>query len=147
MLMSTLSDNYVYITGMWVTYDLSREPNNRVVEVLIRCTECNIPEYLPLEEWKLYKIVMPSFIADGGDGYDVIAEHGKNRQSGNVYWQYAYIRVSMELHCVKSCSRFAFSVAIYNLYQCTLVTLVVRISYVQKNFQAFLWLRLRAFAT
>ena len=129
---------------MWVTYDLSREPNNRVVEVLIRCTECNIPEYLPLEEWKLYKIVMPSFIADGGDGYDVIAEHGKNRQSGNVYWQNAYIRVSMELQCVMSCSRFAFSAAIYiSMHACHACC---SHSYIQKKFPAFLWLRLSAFA-
>ncbi|XP_072021463.1 snake venom 5'-nucleotidase-like [Amphiura filiformis] len=79
-----LPGRFLQMSGMWVTYDISREPNDRVVDVQVRCTECNIPEYLPLEENKLYKMVMPSFIADGGDGYDMIAEHGQNRYSGNL---------------------------------------------------------------
>ena len=65
-----------------MTYDISREPNDRVVDVLVRCTECSVPEYLPLDFDQVYKIVLPSYIADGGDGYDVIEEHGKNRNTG-----------------------------------------------------------------
>ncbi|XP_072037104.1 snake venom 5'-nucleotidase-like [Amphiura filiformis] len=79
-----LPGRFLQMSGMWVTYDISRGPNDRVVDVQVRCTECNIPEYLPLEENKLYKMVMPSFVADGGDGYDMIKEHGQNRYSGNL---------------------------------------------------------------
>lgn len=75
---------FLQVSGIWVTYDISREPNDRVVDIMVRCTECTIPEYQPLDYDKMYKIVLPSYIADGGDGYDVIKEHGQNRNTGSL---------------------------------------------------------------
>ena len=66
-------------------YDLSKEPYNRVVEVLVRCTECNIPEYVPLEDDQIYRLALPSFIASGGDGYDVIEENKMNHNRGKEF--------------------------------------------------------------
>ena len=65
-----------------MTYDLSREPNDRVVEVLVRCRDCDVPEFIPLEYDKLYRMVVPSYIANGGDGFDVIAEHRQDHHTG-----------------------------------------------------------------
>ena len=72
---------------MYVTYDLSKEPNNRVVEALVRCTECIIPEYLPLEDDRTYRAAMPTYFADGNDGHDVIAEYRTNVNRGKIHNQ------------------------------------------------------------
>ena len=74
-------------SGLYVTYDLSKEPNNRVVEALVRCTECIIPEYLPLEDDRTYRAAMPTYNAEGGDGYDVIAKYRTNVNRGKIYNQ------------------------------------------------------------
>ena len=76
-----------------MTYDLKREVYDRVVEVFVRCTECTVPEFLPLEDSKMYKIVMPAYIADGGDGYDFFVEYGRNRVSGNGEFYYERLKV------------------------------------------------------
>ena len=65
-----------------VTYDVAREPKDRVVEVLVRCSECEVPDYKPLDYDKFYKIVMHSFLAGGGDGFQVIKEQGRNHFTG-----------------------------------------------------------------
>ena len=65
-----------------VTYDVAREPKDRVVEVLVRCSECEVPDYEPLDYDKYYKIVMHSFLAGGGDGFTVIKEQGRNHFTG-----------------------------------------------------------------
>ena len=71
-------------TGMLVTYDISRKPGDRVREVLVRCSECEVPDYEPLVLDKMYKIVMHSFLAAGGDGFGVIKKHGKNHYTGET---------------------------------------------------------------
>ena len=67
-----------------MTYDLSREVGDRVVKVLVRCSDCDIPEFVNLDNNKMYTIAMPNFIADGGDGYDAVANNAQNRYSGRT---------------------------------------------------------------
>ena len=67
---------------MLVTYDITKKPGDRVVDVLVRCTDCRVPEYLPLDEDKFYKIVTTSFLARGGGGFDVFREHGRDHFTG-----------------------------------------------------------------
>ena len=67
-----------------MTYDLSREPyDGRVVKVNVRCTTCHIPRFVPIEDERVYRIVVNSFVGGGGDGYDVIEEQGQNYMEGN----------------------------------------------------------------
>ena len=69
-------------SGIWVTYDLSRDVGDRVLDVLVRCTNCTVPEFVPLDKESMYRIATIKFIANGGDGYDVIANNAQNRYSG-----------------------------------------------------------------
>lgn len=62
----------VYVTGFQVTYDISRPPQQRVVSALVRCGDCVVPKYYPLDHNKVYDILVPSFIADGGDNYSML---------------------------------------------------------------------------
>lgn len=52
-------------------FDGSRPVNSRVLNVTIRCIECDVPKYEPLELDKYYKVVSQSFIGTGGDGFTV----------------------------------------------------------------------------
>ncbi|XP_072041639.1 snake venom 5'-nucleotidase-like isoform X2 [Amphiura filiformis] len=79
------SGAFLQVSGIRVTYDISKDPyNGRVVEVLVLCTECRIPEYFPLDDERLYRIAIPSFIASGGDGFGVLRDHARTRAQGGV---------------------------------------------------------------
>ncbi|KAH9636325.1 hypothetical protein HF086_012590 [Spodoptera exigua] len=66
------------VAGLRVTFDGSRPVNSRVVDVQVRCIECDVPRYEPLKLDQYYKVVSQSFIANGGDGYNMISENRKN---------------------------------------------------------------------
>ncbi|KAJ8023884.1 5'-nucleotidase [Holothuria leucospilota] len=70
--------------GLIVTYNVNRPVGDRVVSVEVRCTECSVPDYEPLELDKTYRIVSTPFVATGGDGYTVIADNLKNYQTGRL---------------------------------------------------------------
>ena len=67
---------------MRVTYDVCQDPGERVVQVMILCTRCEFPQYVPLDESEMYTLAVPSFIAEGYDGYDFVADNAVNRQIG-----------------------------------------------------------------
>ncbi|XP_050556281.1 apyrase-like [Spodoptera frugiperda] len=66
------------VAGLRVTFNGSRPVNSRVVDVQVRCIECDVPRYEPLRLDKYYKVASQSFIANGGDGYSMISENRKN---------------------------------------------------------------------
>lgn len=68
-------------------YDLSKPPKQRVVSLSLLCTDCRVPKYEPLDPEKIYTVVMPSYIVDGGDGFDMIKnellKHNTGRKFGS----------------------------------------------------------------
>ncbi len=42
---------------------------NNVESVKVMCAACDVPEYLPLDKSAEYGILLPDFIANGGDRY------------------------------------------------------------------------------
>ncbi|XP_046374001.2 snake venom 5'-nucleotidase-like [Haliotis rufescens] len=68
----SLSGAFLQVSGLKVVYDVTMPVGQRVIEVKVRCTNCSVPHYVDLEDTEVYKIIMPSFTANGGDGYDVI---------------------------------------------------------------------------
>ena len=73
------------LPGLIVTYNLRNDPYDRVVSVEVRCKDCPVPDYEPLELTQMYTIVAPAYIADGGDGYTMIAENRQNYITGKSY--------------------------------------------------------------
>lgn len=59
-------------------YDLTKAPGYRVKEVLIRCSQCSIPKYEPLDMDATYQLVTNTFLIGGGDGYEVLSTHAKD---------------------------------------------------------------------
>jgi len=56
-------------SGVLVEYDLTKSPGNRVSSLLLRCGECNVPKYEPLQLTANYTIVTNSYLAEGGDNF------------------------------------------------------------------------------
>lgn len=56
-------------SGIEVTYDLAKPVGSRVVAAKAVCSTCNRDTKLDIKDDDEYKVVMPLFIADGGDAY------------------------------------------------------------------------------
>lgn len=66
-------------------YDLSKPQDQRVVSLSMLCTDCRLPKYEPLDPEKIYTVVMPSYIVDGGDGFDMIKNGQLKHNTGRKY--------------------------------------------------------------
>ncbi|KAL6485721.1 hypothetical protein MHYP_G00051130 [Metynnis hypsauchen] len=75
---------FLQVSGFQIEYDLSKSPGNRVKKASVLCTECRVPHYEPLNANKVYKVVMPSYLVDGGDGYTMIKQEMVKHDSGDL---------------------------------------------------------------
>ncbi|XP_050960426.1 5'-nucleotidase [Labeo rohita] len=75
---------FLQVSGFQVVYDLSKPSGNRVKSVNVLCTKCRVPRYEPLNPKKLYKLVLPSYLVDGGDDYTMIKEKKLKHDSGDL---------------------------------------------------------------
>ncbi|XP_007526197.1 5'-nucleotidase isoform X2 [Erinaceus europaeus] len=129
------SGEFLQVGGIQVVYDISRKPGDRVVKLDVLCTQCRVPKYEPLRMDKVYKVILPNFLASGGDGYQMIKEevlkHDSGDQDINVVSGYILkmkvvypavegrIRFSVGSHCCGSFSLILLSLlaVIIILYQ------------------------------
>lgn len=75
---------FMFYKGIKVTYDARNTPGNRVTSVKVTCTSCDIPEYEDLIMNAEYKVIVTSYLAKGGDGYDTIKNNKKNHVTGEL---------------------------------------------------------------
>ncbi|XP_018574672.1 apyrase [Anoplophora glabripennis] len=71
-------------SGIQVVMNLTQPQGERVQSVKVRCQACMVPVYEDLDENKMYRIVVPSFITTGGDGYTIISDNLQNLKVGSV---------------------------------------------------------------
>lgn len=69
---------FLQVSGFVVVYDINLPPGSRVVRLQARCLECAVPGMMDVQADEVYKVAMPSFLANGGDGYSVIKENKLN---------------------------------------------------------------------
>lgn len=81
-------------TGFQIEYDLTKPSGQRVKKVSVLCTECRVPHYEPLDPKKVYKIVMPAYLVDGGDGFSMIKEQKLKHDSGESVSRSVYYILS-----------------------------------------------------
>lgn len=62
---------FLQYSGARVVYDLSKKPGSRVVSVVLRCGDCKVPKYKPLNKTATYSVLLPTFLVNGGDGYSM----------------------------------------------------------------------------
>ncbi|KAG5846754.1 hypothetical protein ANANG_G00118320 [Anguilla anguilla] len=75
---------FLQVSGIRVQLDVSKPPDNRVVGLSLLCTHCRVPSYEPLEANRTYKLVLPSYLVDGGDGYSMIRNEKLKHDTGDL---------------------------------------------------------------
>lgn len=78
---------FLQMSGIHVTFDMNQPVMKRVSSVAIRCAECDVPHYEPLDQEKWYRVALCSFLVTGGDGYTVIANNARNHVTGRVDYE------------------------------------------------------------
>lgn len=59
---------------------MTNEPLNRVVSIEVLTMRDNVPRYESVDPIKYYTLISCSFLADGGDGFKMIAAHKRNHK-------------------------------------------------------------------
>uniref|UniRef100_A0A8C7LP92 5'-nucleotidase n=1 Tax=Oncorhynchus mykiss TaxID=8022 RepID=A0A8C7LP92_ONCMY len=75
---------FLQVSGFHVEYDMSRPPGERARSISVLCTNCRVPVYEPLDNSRLYKVVLPSYLVEGGDGFSMIKEEKLKHDSGDM---------------------------------------------------------------
>ncbi|XP_064212299.1 uncharacterized protein LOC661310 [Tribolium castaneum] len=76
--------NLLQISGFHIVANLSQPIGSRIQSIKARCNECNIPIYEDLDLNKTYRLIVPVFLRNGGDGFTVIRDNLKNVKVGRV---------------------------------------------------------------
>ncbi|CRL07277.1 CLUMA_CG020256, isoform A [Clunio marinus] len=75
--------NFLQFSGLRVVFNVTKSENERVVSVDVLCRQCDIPKYEKLDPEEWYRIIMPSFIGGGGNGYVVFGNNRRNHRRGD----------------------------------------------------------------
>ncbi|XP_071051910.1 protein 5NUC-like [Onthophagus taurus] len=65
---------FLYTAGLKVMFDFDVRFGKRVKLIKVRCAECDVPEYFPLEPDKRYKVILNNYLLRGGGGYTIIRD-------------------------------------------------------------------------
>uniref|UniRef100_A0A4Y0BPY2 Apyrase n=1 Tax=Anopheles funestus TaxID=62324 RepID=A0A4Y0BPY2_ANOFN len=71
--------NLMHVSGLRVVYNVTNPIGHRVLSVEALCQDCSVPSYAPVELFKMYRVVTVSYLAEGGDGFEIFPRYGKNR--------------------------------------------------------------------
>ena len=66
------------VSGIKVVFDLSRETGKKIDSLLVLCRVCDVPRYSSIHDEEWYRIIMPSFLGNGGDGFLMFREKRRN---------------------------------------------------------------------
>lgn len=93
---------FLQLSGLKVIYDCNKPVGSRVIRALARCWACSIPEYFKVENKVVYKVILPYIIAQGGDGFSMLADQpGQplpyNELNSTIYYVQKYSPVRPEL--------------------------------------------------
>ncbi|XP_063227369.1 protein 5NUC-like [Bacillus rossius redtenbacheri] len=69
---------FLQLSGLRVSYDLSRPAGSRLVSAHARCADCRVPQYRPVSRDASYGVLASSFLTGGGDGFVVLRDHAVN---------------------------------------------------------------------
>ncbi|XP_067338888.1 5'-nucleotidase isoform X2 [Channa argus] len=75
---------FLQVSGFRVEFDLSKRPGHRVQSLSILCTKCRVPEYKAVQDEAVYKVVLPSYMVTGGDGFSMIRDETLKHDSGDL---------------------------------------------------------------
>ncbi|XP_026671521.1 apyrase isoform X2 [Ceratina calcarata] len=74
-------------SGLKIVYKINSNGSRTALEVKIRCRACKVPRFENLKEDQWYRIVAPSFLVRGGEGYYPFETCRRNHRVGPVDWE------------------------------------------------------------
>ncbi|XP_026740814.1 apyrase-like [Trichoplusia ni] len=77
------SGRMLQIGGMRNVYNAS-EPVGSRVQASVRCIDCAVPRYEPLDRNATYRVVSQSYIGDGGGGYTMISNNKESEATLDI---------------------------------------------------------------
>jgi len=79
-----LDGKFLQVSGVKIVYDLSQPENSRVKQIRVRCADCGVPKYAPLELDRIYDVVTHTYVSGGGDGYTMLRDEKLSSDKSNV---------------------------------------------------------------
>ncbi|KAK5852556.1 hypothetical protein PBY51_006409 [Eleginops maclovinus] len=75
---------FLQVSGFQVEFDLSEPSGHQVQSLSILCTRCRVPRYEAVQQDEVYKVVLPIYLVEGGDGFSMIPEEMLKHDSGDL---------------------------------------------------------------
>lgn len=75
---------FLQVGGIKVVYNTDNKPGERVVSLQVICTKCRVPKYVPVQMDEVYKVALPAYIAEGGDGFSMLKNESLKHDSGDL---------------------------------------------------------------
>lgn len=63
-----------------MVYNVTKDVGERVVSIKVLSTKAKNTRYEPLDPLKTYRVLVPSFLVNGGDGFKVVRKYMENHQ-------------------------------------------------------------------
>ncbi|XP_017045843.1 apyrase isoform X3 [Drosophila ficusphila] len=79
---SPRSSRFLQVSGLRFLLDLKNSAGHRVSQVRVRCSECQVPKYMPLDPEGKYRLVVMEYLANGKNGFSVISEKAEDPEIG-----------------------------------------------------------------
>lgn len=61
--------SFLQVSGLHITYDISKPINEKIISLRVRCADCAIPQYEELKDEQMYNVITIQYLRFGGDGY------------------------------------------------------------------------------
>ena len=71
----TQRKDLVQVSGIKVNYDLSKDTNDKINEISVKCGHCPDEHYSPLDDSKLYEVLLPQSIGVEESDRDLLVSH------------------------------------------------------------------------
>ena len=98
---------YLLSIGLRVLYDLSRPDGQKVAGLCVRSQRNHVTYYEPIAADHVYRVVVPSFIIRGGDGYTMVKQNAlKHELFGTIF---------LNNNIVRCCACFVFRFFVHML--------------------------------
>lgn len=72
------SSRFLQVSGLKITYNITQPVGQRVQGLRVRCTDCNYPKYVELDETADYRLVVMEYLANGKNGFNLIKDNAKD---------------------------------------------------------------------
>lgn len=78
----TSTGQLLQVAGVHVEYDFNKQKGSRIRRVYLRCHNCKIPQYFPLEDDRTYRIITTRHVTIGVDGHYGISDNMQKLEFG-----------------------------------------------------------------